>query len=263
MRWVRFEQGNEAVWGHGDGEMITVHPGFPWSPCQHQTPDRRPLSAVRLLPPCQPSKIVCVGRNYRAHAEELRHPVPRGAPGEMPLLFLKPPSALLAPGGAIVLPPVSRQVEYEGELAVVIGRRCARLGPGEPVTPYIFGYTCLNDITARDLQEPDKQWTRAKGFDTFCPLGPWIETAPRPDSRPWEGITVETWVNGELRQHGNTRDFIFPLERILQAISTVMTLEPGDVIATGTPAGVGRLAPGDRIEVRIEGIGTLANVVSA
>lgn len=263
MRWVRFEQDHEVFWGHLDGEIITVHPGVPWAPCQHQNAERVRLHAVRLLAPCQPGKVVCVGRNYAAHAQELGHAVPQAAPGEAPLLFLKPPSAVLAPGGAIVLPPASQQVEYEGELAVVMGRRCARLGADEPVTPYIWGYTCLNDVTARDLQNTDKQWTRAKGFDTFCPLGPWIETAPQPGSRPWDGLTVETRINGELRQRGNTRDFIFSLERILQALTAVMTLEPGDVIATGTPKGVGRLAAGDQVEVRIEGIGALANVVSA
>ncbi|MGH9536185.1 MAG: fumarylacetoacetate hydrolase family protein, partial [Terriglobales bacterium] len=158
--------------------------------------------------------------------------------------------------------PQSRQVEHEGELAVVIGKRCRGLGAGEPVAPYILGYTCLNDVTARDLQEGDKQWTRAKGFDTFCPLGPWIETAPQPGPRPWDGLQVETWVNGEGRQRGSTADFIFSLERILQEITAVMTLEPGDVIATGTPAGVGRLQPGDSVEVRIQGIGTLRSAVT-
>lgn len=262
MRWVRFEQDNEAVWGHLDGETITVHSGSPWTPCRHQAPERLTLDAATLLPPCQPTKIICVGRNYAAHAKELGHEVPRGAEGELPLLFFKPPSAVLAPGGAIVLPPVSKQVDYEGELAVIVGRRCARLGAEESPAPYIAGYTCLNDVTARDLQNIDKQWTRAKGFDTFCPLGPWMETEPQPGPRPWDGLTVETRVNGELRQQGNTRDFIFSLERIFGAITAVMTLEPGDVIATGTPPGVGHLAPGDRVEVSITGIGTLASTVT-
>ena len=263
MRWVRFEQDGEICWGHLEEGTITVHSGAPWAACRHATPERLPLESVPLLAPCQAGKIICVGRNYAAHARELGHAVPGAAPGEAPLLFMKPPSAILAPGAAIVLPPVSRQVEHEGELAVIIGKRCRRLGAEEPVTPYVLGYTCLNDVTARDLQQTDQQWTRAKGFDTFCPLGPWIETAPQPGPRPWDGLQVETRVNGELRQSGNTRDFIFSLERVLQEITAVMTLEPGDVIATGTPAGVGKLGPGDRVEVTIQGIGTLANTVTA
>lgn len=258
MKWVRFLQDDQPVWGHLEGQVITVHSGPPFASCRHETLEHLPLDSVRLLPPCQASKIVCVGRNYAEHARELGN-----EPPPEPLLFLKPPSSLLAPGGAIVLPPLSRRVEHEAELAVVIGRRCRHLRPDEALLPYLLGFTCLNDVTARDLQKKDNQWARAKGFDTFCPLGPWLETEPQPGPRPWDGLRVEGRVNGELRQQGNTADFLFSLERVLQTITAVMTLEPGDVVATGTPPGVGPLQPGDRVQVTIEGIGTLENVVSA
>lgn len=258
MRWVRFLQDGQPAWGHLEGDVVRIHSGSPFQACRHETIERLPLDALDLLPPCTATKIVCVGRNYAEHARELGN-----APPPEPLLFLKPPSALLAAGGAILLPPLSRQVEHEGELAVVMGKRCRALREDESPLPYIFGFTCLNDVTARDLQKKDSQWARAKGFDTFCPIGPWVETEPKPGPRPWDGLTVECRVNGQLRQSGNTADFLFSLERILAAVTAVMTLEAGDVIATGTPAGVGPLAPGDRVQVTIEGIGTLENVVSA
>jgi len=188
------------------------------------------LTEAELLPPVQPSKIVCVGRNYREHADELGHAVPKE-----PLIFLKPTSSLLKPAGQIVRPSVSQRTDYEGELGVVIGKTCRKLEPSEDVRPYILGYTCVNDFTARDLQDKDGQWTRAKGFDTFCPVGPLVAEG----LDPWAGVTVETRVNGELRQQGNMRDFIFPLEVIIRYIADVMTLLPGDLIATGTPKGVG------------------------
>jgi 2-keto-4-pentenoate hydratase/2-oxohepta-3-ene-1,7-dioic acid hydratase in catechol pathway len=207
---------------------------------------------MKTLP--QPSKIVCVGRNYRAHAAELGNPEPKE-----PLLFFKPSSAMIRSGEQIVLPPASltQRVDFEGELAVVIGTRCRNLHEGVDVRPFIAGYTCANDVTARDLQEKDGQWARAKGFDTFCPVGP--KTVR--DLDPWKGVQVETRVNGSARQSGNTRDFIFPLDAIIRYISRVMTLVPGDLILTGTPAGVGPLKPGDTVEVTIEGIGTLSNPV--
>ena len=211
------------------------------------------LDAIRLLSPTVPSKIVCVGRNYREHARELNHEIPSS-----PLIFLKPPSAVIGPGDEIRRPHVlSQRVDYEGELAVVVGRRCHGLREDEDVRSCILGYTCVNDVTARDLQNLDGQWTRAKGFDTFCPLGPVIADG----LDPWHGVRVETRLNGETRQNGTTADFIFPLDVILRYITSVMTLEPGDVIATGTPAGVGPMQPGDAVEVRVEGVGSLSNTV--
>jgi len=221
--------------------------------------ERLPLASTPLLPPCEPTKIVCVGRNYRDHARELGNDVPDPAKSE-PLLFLKPPSSLLAPGGVIELPPLSKQVEYEGELGVVIRRRCRKSVPGEDIRRYILGLTCVNDVTARDLQRSDPQWTRAKGFDTFCPVGPAVVDLD--SGIGWDELELETRVNGEVRQRGNTRDFLYSLERIFAAITAVMTLEPGDLIATGTPAGVGLLRPGDRVSVSIAGVGVLENTVA-
>ncbi len=218
--------------------------------------DRIPLAEATLLAPVEPTKIVCVGRNYREHAAELNNEIP-----VEPLLFFKPPSSLLAHGGTILRPKVSERTDYEGELAVVIARRCHKLRDDEDVRPYILGYTCLNDFTARDLQKKDGQWARAKGWDTFCPVGPTVAGADETGLDPWAGIQVETRVNGDVRQSGNTRDFIFTLDVILRYITNAMTLEPGDVIATGTPKGVGPVTAGDMVEVSIPGIGTLSNRV--
>jgi len=211
-----------------------------------------PLSAATLLPPVTPSKIVCVGRNYRDHVKELGNELPAE-----PLLFLKPSSSLLAPGGAIRLPAASARVDYEGELALVIGRRATRLQPGFNLRHYVRGYTLANDVTARDLQKKDGQWTRAKGFDTFCPVGPLVSDELDPEA----GLTIETRVNGELRQHGSTLDFIFSIPALLEYITAAITLEPGDLVLTGTPSGVGPLAAGDRVEVSIPGLGALGNTV--
>jgi 2-keto-4-pentenoate hydratase/2-oxohepta-3-ene-1,7-dioic acid hydratase in catechol pathway len=211
-----------------------------------------PLAEATLLAPVRPSKIVCVGRNYREHAAELGHDVPAE-----PLIFLKPPSALLAPGGEIRRPKISERVDHEGELGLVVARTCYKVRPDEDVHPYILGYTCVNDVTARDLQEKDSQWTRAKGFDTFCPAGPLVSD----EVDPWDGVLVETRVNGEVRQHGSTRDFIFALDAVMRHISQCMTLLPGDLISTGTPAGVGPLVAGDVVEIMVEGVGTLRNPV--
>ncbi len=215
--------------------------------------DRIPLAQASLLPPVQPSKIVCVGRNYREHAAELGNDVPLE-----PLLFFKPPSSLLPPGGTILRPKVSERTDYEGELGVVIARRCHNLSESDDVRPYILGYTCVNDFTARDLQDKEPQWVRGKGFDTFCPVGPLVADG----LDPWAGIQVETRVNGDVRQSGNTKDFIFPLDVLIRYISQIMTLEPGDLIATGTPKGVGPVVAGDVIEISIEGIGRLRNPVA-
>ena len=214
--------------------------------------DHLALAEAALLPPVDPSKIVCVGRNYREHAAELGNEVPTE-----PLLFFKPPSSLLAPGDPVRRPNIAERVDYEGELGVVIARKCYQLAADEDVRPYILGYTCVNDVTARDLQKKDGQWTRAKGFDTFCPVGPLVTN----EIDPWAGIGVETRVNGAVRQQGNTRDFIFPLDAVIRYISQVMTLLPGDLIPSGTPQGVGPVVAGEVMEVTVEGIGTLRNPV--
>lgn len=214
--------------------------------------DRLPFAEAKLLAPVRSSKIVCVGRNYREHAAELDHEIP-----SEPLLFFKPPSSLLSPGEEIRRPRISERTDYEGELGVVIGKACHKLRPDEDVRPYILGYTCVNDFTARDLQNKDGQWTRAKGFDTFCPVGPLVSD----EVDPWAGVTVQTRVNGQVRQVGNTRDFIFPLDVIIRHIAEVMTLLPGDLIPTGTPKGVSPVVAGDVIEVSVEGIGVLQNSV--
>jgi 2-keto-4-pentenoate hydratase/2-oxohepta-3-ene-1,7-dioic acid hydratase in catechol pathway len=212
-----------------------------------------PLDQIKFLPPSAPSKIVCVGRNYLEHAKELGNEAP-----PRPLIFLKPPSSVIAPEEPIVLPRISQRVDYEGELAVIIGRTCYHLKDDESAGPYILGYTCLNEVTARDLQKLDGQFTRGKGFDTFCPFGPLLETQLAPS-----GVTVETYLNGIRKQSGHTSEMIFSVDVIIRFIAQVMTLEPGDVIATGTPSGVGPLAPGDVVEVSVGGIGTLRNPVIA
>ncbi len=209
-----------------------------------------PVASVQLLAPLQPGKIICVGRNYAAHAEEHGAEVPK-----IPLLFFKPPSAVIGPGQPIILPAQSQQVEHEAELAVVIGRR-GRFISTEDAVDHIFGYTIANDVTARDLQRSDSLWTRAKGFDTFCPLGPWIET----DFDPADAL-ITCRVNGEMRQMASTRDMVFTVRQLIAYTSSIMTLEPGDLLLTGTPAGVGPLLPGDEVEVQIEGIGVLTNPV--
>ena len=213
-----------------------------------------PLSAANLLAPVTPSKIVCVGRNYRDHAKELGNEVPAE-----PLLFFKPPSSLLNPGGVVRMPAASARVDFEGELALVIGKRATKLKPDADWRSVVRGYTLANDVTARDLQKKDGQWTRAKGFDTFCPVGPWVSD----EVDPAAGLEIETHVNGELRQHGSTADFIFGIPELLAYITAAITLEPGDLVLTGTPAGVGPLNAGDRVEVSMPGLGVLTNTFQA
>ena len=211
------------------------------------------LSTAKLLYPVEPSKIVCVGRNYSEHAKELGNEVP-----SEPLIFFKPPSSLISPGEKIVRPQsFSQRVEFEGELTVVIGKKCRNLGSNDDVHPYIFGYTAANDVTARDLQKKDPQWTRAKGFDTFCPVGPIVTD----EIDPWKGVRVESRVNGEIKQSESTLAFIFPVDVVLRFISQVMTLLPGDLVLTGTPAGVGPLVAGDEVTVSVEGLGSISNPV--
>jgi len=264
MRYCRFQLNGEAHYGlvesvsgrdaivrilltppeDADGDMESL---------RSRRIDAIPLEEALLLPPVRPSKIVCVGRNYREHAAELGHEVPKE-----PLIFLKATSALLSPRATVRRPKISQRVDYEGELGVVIGKTCYQPAADADIRQYILGYTCVNDVTARDLQEKDGQWSRAKGFDTFCPVGPVVTD----EIDPWAGIGVQTRVNGEVRQNGNTRDFIFPLDTIIRHIAQAMTLYPGDLIPSGTPSGVGPVVAGDNMEVTVEGVGALRNPVA-
>jgi 2-keto-4-pentenoate hydratase/2-oxohepta-3-ene-1,7-dioic acid hydratase in catechol pathway len=249
-RFVSWGEG-EARFGLLDGTIISpLASSNPFNDLT-TTGELLHLEDVRLLAPVSPTKIVCVGRNYVEHAAELGNPMP-----EEPLLFLKPPSSILAPEGTITLPSQSKQVEYEGEIAVVIGRTAKALSIEDDVRTYILGYTCLNDITARDLQRKDVQFTRAKSFDTFCPIGPWITTDLDPAN-----LTVETRVNGITKQSDHSSRMAFGIQFLIRYISHVMTLNPGDVIATGTPAGVSRLEVGDIVEVEVSNVGILQNTV--
>ena len=235
-----------------ENESVVEISGPPWSPWSRSSRSAR-LADVRLLAPVEPTKIVCIGRNYAEHAAELGKEVPKE-----PLMFLKPPSSIIGPEDAIVLPKYSQRVEHEGELALVIGRRCSHLSDAEDTFSFVVGYTCLNDVTARDLQKSDVQFTRGKGFDSFCPVGPHIETALDPSN-----VLVETHVNGARRQSGVTSLMIYPPAFLVRWISRMMTLMPGDLIATGTPAGVGPLVAGDTVEVSVAGVGVLRNPVQA
>jgi 2-keto-4-pentenoate hydratase/2-oxohepta-3-ene-1,7-dioic acid hydratase in catechol pathway len=235
-------------------ERVIAAPPEDWSVVQLRKDfPARPLAELKLLVPVTPSKIVCIGRNYRDHAAELGNDVPKE-----PLLFLKAPSALLPTGGTIRVPALSQRVDFEGELGVVIGRTCHKVGPQQDVRPFIRGYVIVNDVTARDLQKSDGQWSRAKGFDTFCPVGPIVSDGLDLEA----GVQVTTRLNGEMKQHGSTRDLIFDIAHLIRHISAAMTLNPGDLIATGTPAGVGPMYPGDVVEVEIEGLGVLRNPVA-
>jgi len=215
--------------------------------------DKIPLNDVKILAPVVPSKIVCVGRNYTEHAAELGNQMP-----SEPLLFLKAPSAVIASGEDIILPEQSTQVEHEGELGIVIGRTCSRIGSDEDPLAYVLAYTCVNDVTARDLQRKDVQFTRAKSFDTFCPVGPWIVTNINP-----EDVAITVRVNGQVKQDSRTSAMAFSVPFLVHYISQAMTLNPGDLIATGTPAGVSRLSDGDEVNVEIEGIGVLSNHIKS
>lgn len=251
MRFIRYQVGKEAArYGWIYEDRVGPLEGTPFGEYRRLEAEL-PLESVRLLAPVQPSKIICVGRNYLEHVREHNAEVP-----EIPLVFLKPPSAVIGPNERILLPPQSQQVEHEAELVVVIGRS-GRWIRSEQAFDYVLGYTAGNDVTARDLQRRDGQWTRGKGFDTFCPLGPWLET----DLDPADAL-VTCRVGDALRQMASTREMIFTVPQLIAFISSVMTLNPGDVIMTGTPAGVGVLRPGDTVEVNIEGIGALRNPVA-
>jgi len=252
MRFVRFTNKNQApTFGWINDEKVGIISGSIFQDFRRQEANID-LKDVKLLSPVISSKIIGVGRNYAEHAKEQGVEIP-----DIPLIFLKPPSALIGNDDFIEIPPQSQKVEHEAELAVVIGKK-ARWVPAEKATEFIFGYAVSCDVTARDLQRRDGQWTRGKGFDTFCPVGPWIET----EFDPADAL-ITCKVNGELRQMASTREMIFSIPQLIAYITSTMTLEPGDLILTGTPAGIGALVPGDEVEISIEGIGTLRNGVRA
>lgn len=255
MQVVRYRDGGVARLGIVEGEIVRAAGGELFGallPREHIGP----LADLDLLPPVVPSKIVAIGLNYAEHVAEGIVPGAEANPDE-PIIFLKPPSSLIGHGGAIVMPPGADPVHEEAELAVVIGRRARHVRRAEAYD-YVLGLTCANDVSARNLQRKDGQWVRAKGFDTFCPLGPCITTGLRADA-----LAISARVNGELRQQASTRNLIFDVPCLIEYVSHVMTLFPGDVILTGTPAGVSAIVPGDRVEIEIEGIGTLMNTVVA
>jgi len=253
MKIVRFKTGHDIAYGLAEAAGVTVYQGSPFVAWE-ATETLVPWNAVQLLSPVIPSKVVAVGRNYLEHAEEMGNPLP-----EEPMIFLKPATSVIGPEASIIYPrSQSQDVHHEAELAVVIGR-VAKHVAAEDSGSYIFGYTAANDVSARDLQKKDGQWGRAKGFDTFCPLGPVIET----ELDPLERLAVVCRVNGEVRQAGFTTEMVFGVAELVEFISRVMTLLPGDVILTGTPSGVGPIQPGDVVEVEIDGIGVLANRVVA
>ncbi len=250
MKICRFKKGDRSLFGVIEGERIEVIDD-PLEP-ERRTGEVVAVSEVKLLAPAQPSKVIALGLNYRDHAREMGMPIP-----EQPILFLKPPSAVIGPDDNIVYPSggITARVDYEAELGIVIGRQGKAI-PRERASNHIFGYTCVNDVTARDLQAKDGQWTRAKSFDTFCPIGPWIET-----DLETAALSVKALLNGDTVQESSTAQIIFNVPAVVELISRVMTLLPGDVIATGTPPGVGPVSPGDTVAVTIEGIGSLENPV--
>jgi len=250
MKIIRFLFQNQVRYGIVEGEMALPLAVAPFDEII-KTGESIPLAQVRLLAPCEPTKIIALGLNYRDHAEEMRLALP-----EEPLIFMKPSTAVIGPEAAIVYPPQSRRVDYEAELGLVIGRKAYQV-PESKAHDYILGYTCVNDVTARDLQKKDGQFTRSKSFDTFCPLGPWIETDPGDPHK----VSVESYVNGQRRQHSHAGNLVFGVATLVSFISNIMTLLPGDVIATGTPSGVGPLQPGDVVEICLGGVGSLRNPV--
>ncbi|MEM4526048.1 MAG: fumarylacetoacetate hydrolase family protein [Methanothermobacter sp.] len=249
MRFLRFQYNNKARYGFIEDNRIIEVSAKDYLTNNHKGLRKCPVN-VKILPPVNPSKIICVGLNYKDHADELGMEIP-----EEPIIFLKPPSSIIGDGESIIYPVMSHEVDYEVELAVVISKEAKNVDR-EDAKDFIAGYTILNDVTARDLQRKDGQWTRAKSFDTFCPIGPWIET----DINPHE-LEISLHLNGELRQYSNTRNMIFNVYELVEFVSNIMTLEKGDIIATGTPPGVGSMKPGDEIEASIEGIGMLKNKV--
>lgn len=253
MKLCRFLHNGAVRVGRIEGEKVIVCEGELLG-FLSRTGEILDLSSVRLLAPIVPGKIIGIGRNYAEHAREMGNIPPEAEP----LIFLKAPSSILSPGDPIILPKASQRVDHEGELGVIIGRTALNLAEDDNPLGYVLGYACVNDVTARDLQKKDVQFTRAKSFDTFCPLGPWVETELNHSS-----VQVTARVNGSVRQQGNTRDMIFPVPQLIRFLAGIMTLCPGDLIATGTPAGVAPLAPGDIVEVEVEGIGVLRNPVES
>ncbi len=249
MKIVRFAAGGKVRYGILSGQSIQAIEGKPFRAIKLAFSHYQ-LDEVKLLSPCLPSKIVALGLNYRSHAEEVKAPLP-----EAPLIFIKPSTTVIGHGDNIVYPPSSTRVDYECELGVVI-KKPVWFVSKEDALNYVLGYTCFNDVTARDLQSKDGQWARAKGFDTFAPVGPCIETELDPGN-----VIVESYLNGERKQQGNTSDLIYSVPKLISFISQIMTLLPGDIIATGTPSGIGPMFPGDIVEIKIEPIGTLRNYV--
>ena len=249
MKIVRFTADKKIKYGLLDKETIQ---GIEDKPYRHIKPTDQyyKLNEVKLLPPCTPSKIVALGLNYHSHAKELNAPIP-----DAPLTFIKPSTSVIGPEDSIIYPPSTKRVDYEGEMGVVIKKAAWRVSV-ENALDYVLGYTCFNDVTARDLQEKDGQWTRSKSFDTFAAIGPCIETELDP-----KNVTLETYLNGTLKQRGNTSDLIYSIPQLINFISHVMSLLPGDMIATGTPSGIGPMYPGDTVEIKIKPIGTLRNYV--
>lgn len=247
MKLVRIEREGLPVWGVVEGDRVRTLSRPPYEELSYDGGSAA-LAECRLLAPCEPTKVVCVGKNYSEHIKEFGGPVP-----EVPVLFIKALNALNVPEGEVHAPAFVGRLDYEGELAAVIGRR-AKDVPSEKVKDYILGYTCLNDVTARDIQYSDGQWTRGKSMDGFCPVGPWVTDEVDPAD-----LAVTTRLNGEVRQSGRTSQMLHGVEELISFITAAMTLEPGDVVATGTPAGIGPMVPGDTVEVEIQGIGTLRN----
>ena len=249
MRYVRIDRPGGPCWGVAKGESVLTLSKPPYDGLDYDG-GKLPLSQCKLLAPCEPTKIVCVGKNYTEHAQEMG-----GEPPGFPVLFLKGPNTLNRPDGAVCAPSFVERLDYEGELAIIIRRR-AKAVKANDFAEYVLGYTCLNDVTARDVQQHDSQWTRGKSMDGFCPVGPWVTDEVDPAA-----LKVVTRLNGKRVQQGSTSDFVTPIPQLLEFITAAMTLEPGDVVATGTPAGIGPMIPGDRVEVDIEGIGILKNHV--
>jgi len=249
MRVVRVLYEGDCRYGLADHDTVTLITDEPFAAWEPE--GIVPLSHAQLLAPVVPTKVVCVGLNYRGHIEEMGHEMP-----DEPVIFMKPSTAVTGPGAAIEIPPSVGRVDYEAELGAVIGRRTHKVSR-ELARANILGYTCGNDVTARDLQKVDGQWTRAKGFDTFCPLGPWVETDVDPSD-----LLIECYVNGQRKQSAQTSDMLFDVFDLVSFVSQVMTLVPGDVVLTGTPSGIGPLSVGDDVEVRIEGVGSLSNTVA-
>ena len=255
MRIVRFARRNKSGYGILQDDIVHSLAEDPFTAFTEGTGYQLDgktyaLEDVKLLPPCLPSKIVCLGLNYRPHAAEAHR-----EPPSSPIIFLKPSTAVIGPGDSIVLPRNWKRVDYEGELGIVFGKK-ARFVEEEQSREFVLGYTCVNDVTERQYQRDDGQWTRSKSFDTFAPIGPWIETEIEPDD-----LKIETFLNGELRQTDSSKNLIFGISTLISFITNVMTLLPGDIISTGTPAGIAPMQPGDIVEVRIEKIGTLRNPV--